>query len=152
AFAALRREMDARLIILGEGSRRSELEGLARRLGIDGAVDMPGFVRNPAAHVRRANVFALSSAWEGFGNVLVEALAVGTPVVSTDCRSGPSEILDSGRYGDLVPVGDSAALARALAHNLRGPRRHIEPQAIDRFRAEHCAEQYLECMGMLSPA
>jgi glycosyltransferase involved in cell wall biosynthesis len=121
AFARLRRARSARLVILGEGSEREALLALAKELGIGDDVDLPGFVRNPYPFYARSAVFALSSAWEGFGNVVVEALACGCSVVSTDCPSGPAEILDGGRFGRLVPVGDDAALAAALVSTLDAP-------------------------------
>jgi glycosyltransferase involved in cell wall biosynthesis len=103
-----------RLVILGEGPQRGLLEELASRLGITAQLSMPGFNDNPYACMSRADVFVLSSAYEGFPNVLVEALACGAKVVSTDCRSGPAEILDGGRFGGLVPVGDARSLAYAI--------------------------------------
>ena len=118
AFARLREAMQARLIILGEGELRPELESEVERLGLSEYVSMPGFVANPYAHVARADVFALSSRWEGFGNVLVEAMACGTPVVSTDCDSGPAEILEDGTWGRLVSVGNAEGLANALRDTL----------------------------------
>jgi glycosyltransferase involved in cell wall biosynthesis len=123
AFARVRAERQARLVILGDGRPdvHAELRALATSLGCAADVDLPGFVLNPFAYMARAGVFALSSAWEGFGNVLVEALACGCPVVSTDCPSGPAEILDGGRYGALVPVGDDAAMAKAILATLAHP-------------------------------
>ena len=121
AFARVRAQRPVRLVILGEGKLRAELEMLARTLGIAADVVMPGFVENPYAYMARAAVFALSSAWEGLPTVLIEALACGCPVVSTDCPSGPAEILDGGRYGRLVPVGDDMALARAICATLDAP-------------------------------
>ncbi len=103
-----------RLVILGEGRERSNLEALVCALGLEDTVDMPGFVKNPYAYMSKASVFVLSSAWEGFGNVLVEAMAVGTSVVATDCPNGPAEILENGKYGRLIPVGDSEALAEGI--------------------------------------
>ena len=91
AFARVRREHPARLMILGEGEERPKLEALIRELDLEEDVSLPGFVDNPYAYMARSAVFVLSSAWEGFGNVLVEAMAVGTPVVSTDCPSGPRD-------------------------------------------------------------
>jgi glycosyltransferase involved in cell wall biosynthesis len=105
----------------GRGEERANLERLAIELGIQNDVSMPGFVDNPFAFMAKASVFVLSSAWEGFGNVLIEALACGCPVVATDCRSGPREILDNGRYGRLVPVGDHEALAKAILETLDNP-------------------------------
>ena len=118
AFARVRAQRPARLIILGEGPRRRALLSLARQLGVAEDVELPGFQPNPYAYMARAAVFVLSSAWEGFGNVLVEAMACGLPTVSTDCPSGPAEILQDGRYGRLVPVGDSTALADAIVQTL----------------------------------
>lgn len=139
AFARVRRRRPARLVILGEGEERGPLEDLARAEGVEGDVDLPGFVEDPAPYLGRAGVFVLSSAWEGFGNVLVEALAVGTPVVATDCESGPREILADGRWGRLVEVGDADAMADAVvaaleeeadADALRGRARDFAPDVV----------------------
>jgi glycosyltransferase involved in cell wall biosynthesis len=121
AFAAVRRQRAARLAILGEGAERRELEALVQAMGLESDVWLPGFVPNPFQYMHRASVFALSSRWEGFGNVLVEAMACGTPVVSTDCPVGPREILEAGRHGRLTPVGDAEALARAISAQLDDP-------------------------------
>jgi glycosyltransferase involved in cell wall biosynthesis len=108
-------------MILGDGAGREELMELARQLGVAEEISLPGFVANPFAYLSRAAVFVLSSAWEGFGNVVVEALACGPPVVSTDCESGPAEILDHGTHGCLVPVGDDEAMARAILSAIESP-------------------------------
>jgi glycosyltransferase involved in cell wall biosynthesis len=121
AFARLRHSHPARLVVLGEGPRRTELVALTRALCIADDVDFPGFVENPFAFMRRAAMVVQSSRWEGFSNVLVEAMAVGTPVVSTDCPDGPAEILEGGRWGRLVPVGDVPRLAAAMQEVLKGP-------------------------------
>jgi glycosyltransferase involved in cell wall biosynthesis len=126
AFALVRARRAARLVILG-GSSPTEpayaagLEALVGELGVGGDVAMVGFVDNPFAFMARASVFALSSLYEGLPGVLIQALACGCPVVSTDCPSGPREILDGGRFGALVPVGDEAALARAIEGTLDDP-------------------------------
>lgn len=121
AFAHLRRERPARLMILGRGRQASRLQRLAQRLGVAADVTLPGFVANPYPYLAHASLFALSSRWEGSPNALVEALALGTPVVATDCRSGPREILMDGSLGPLVPPGDAEALATAMAQVLDAP-------------------------------
>jgi glycosyltransferase involved in cell wall biosynthesis len=148
AFALLRRQLDARLLILGEGPCRAALEALVLQLGLQGQVLLPGFAPQPAPCYRAAGVLALSSVTEALPTVLIEALAQGTPVVSTDCVAGPGEILDGGRFGRLVPVGDAAALARALhaallQHHdreaLRARARVFSiDQAVDRYEALLC--------------
>lgn len=147
AFAHLRKVSAARLIILGEGEERGRLLALAARLGIREDIDLPGYVRNPFAWMARAAVFVLSSAWEGFSNVLAEALACGCPVVSTDCRSGPRELLAGGAYGPLVPVGDDRALAAAIVSSLKMPpdRERLRSRAA-MFATGAAAASYLEVL------
>ena len=147
AFARVRAVRPARLLILGEGSQREALLSLAGQLGVANHIALPGFVANPFAYLGRAAVFALSSAWEGLSNVIIEALACGCPVVSTDCPSGPAELLARGAYGSLVPVGDDTALAQALLASLDHPP-HRE-RLLDRarqFSVERAAEQYLSVL------
>jgi glycosyltransferase involved in cell wall biosynthesis len=136
AFAQVRRQRPVRLMIIGEVSladknrvdkakkvgRAAVLTGLAEELGVADDVSLAGYQSNPPAYMSRAGVFVLSSRFEGFPNVLLEAIAAGCPVVSTDCPSGPSEILDDGLFGALVPVGDADAMARAIAATLDAPR------------------------------
>ncbi|WP_197455918.1 glycosyltransferase [Stieleria neptunia] len=114
AFKMVRQESNATLWILGKGQDEATLKAQASKLGIGSAVKFLGFQENPFCFFRRADIFVLSSLWEGFGNVLVEAMACGTAIVSTDCPFGPAEILDNGRYGKLVPARDASALAGAL--------------------------------------
>ena len=121
AFALLRREVPARLMILGRGKDRDRLLALGRELGVAEALALPGFVPNALDYLARASLFAFTSTLEGLGFALIEALAVGVPVVSTDCPSGPREILQDGKYGPLVPVGDHQALAAAMLATLRHP-------------------------------
>lgn len=121
AFAQLRASRPARLVIFGDGPLRSELIAEADRLGVSGSTLFPGYVNDPAACYAVADLFALSSVSEGFGNVLIEAMAAGVPVVSTDAPHGPREILNDGALGPLVPVGDAAALAAAMARALDAP-------------------------------
>ncbi len=116
---AAKHRSSLRLIILGEGPERTKLERLSHELGIGRKLDMPGFVTNPYAYMSRANLFVLSSTYEGMPVALVEALCLGTPVVSTDCPSGPAEILAGGTYGRLCPVGDSEAIAAAILSTLQ---------------------------------
>lgn len=144
AFAKLLKRKRARLIILGDGPMRKELKSLAGTLSIDDRVDMPGFVQNPLPFMSNAAAFVLSSRFEGFGNVLVEALACGTQVVSTDCPHGPAEILDSGRFGRLTPPGDAGALAAAILQAIDSPlpAEILEDRAAE-FSAEQCARNYL---------
>ena len=122
AFARMKKERDARLIILGDGSQRGQLESRIEALGIGNHVDLLGFVANPYPFMSGASLFTLSSDYEGFGTVLVEALACGSPVVSTGCPSGPREVLEDGKWGRLVPVGDEEALAAAMRNSGRGTR------------------------------
>ena len=118
AFALLSKNFNTKLVILGEGPLRPELTALVTELGLQKSVSLPGFTRDPYPWFRSADLFVLSSRWEGFGNVIVEALECGVPVVSTNCPSGPAEILEDGRYGKLVPVQDPVALASAMAQFL----------------------------------
>ena len=151
AFAKARQSIDARLIILGEGELRQSLVDLAGQLGVSPFMAMPGFVADPASWMVQADLFVLSSAWEGFGNVVVEALACGLPVVSTDCESGPGEILDGGRWGRLVPVGDADALAEALVASLRDSKpREASPRAKD-FSIESSVDSYVKILQLAQP-
>lgn len=120
AWARVRSSHVVRLLILGEGEERPRLEALVRRLGLEQDVEMPGFVSNPYPYMAQASLFVLSSRWEGLPTVLVEAMFCGTPIVATDCPSGPQEILQGGKYGQLVPVGDVDAMAQAIERALDG--------------------------------
>lgn len=147
AFACVRRQRRARLMVLGEGTQRPQLEALADTLGVAGDVALPGRVDNPHAYMARAAVFALSSRWEGLPGVVVEALAAGCPVVSTNCPSGPAEILGAGRYGRLVPVGDSPALAKAIVATLdEPPSRCLLRRRAQGFSEEPALARYLEVL------
>lgn len=147
AFAKLRQLHPTRLILVGEGEARGTVQALIAELGIANDVLMPGFMQEPLPWIGKADVFALSSAWEGFGNVLVEAMACGTPVVSTDCPSGPAEILGDGKWGRLVPVGDSDALCAAMLDLLRNGDRNKAVERAEYFSVEHAANQYLKVLG-----
>jgi glycosyltransferase involved in cell wall biosynthesis len=147
AFSLLAPDSDATLYILGEGALRGELEQLVIQHGLQGRVLLPGFQVDTGPWYRRADLFVLSSKYEGFGNVIVEALEHGVPVVSTDCPSGPREILCDGKYGRLVPVGDAAALAEAMQAALsESPDRDsLRARARD-FSVEKIAAEYLDVM------
>ena len=148
AFAKVRAARPARLIILGEGKLESSLKTLVTELGLADDVSLPGFSPNPYAHMARADVFALSSGWEGLPTVLIEAMASGTTVVSTDCPGGSSEILEGGRYGTLVPTADPDALARALVSALDQPADAATLRARARdFSAEQASLNYLNYLG-----
>ena len=143
AFASVRERRAARLLILGEGPERGRLERLAANLGLGSEISFPGQVENPYAVMARAGVLAVSSLWEGLPLVMIEALACGCPVVSTDCPSGPAEILEGGRYGRLTPVGDPAALAEAILATLREPPAREHLQARGRwFTPERAVREY----------
>lgn len=143
AFHLLRqRGLTARLLILGEGEERAKLEVLIRELGLEDEIQLTGFKINPYQYMRRATVFALSSRWEGLPGALIQALACGCSIVSTDCLSGPSEVLEGGRWGRLVPVGDAQAMAAALEAALAEGRRTVDPRAIQPFRADVVLAQY----------
>jgi glycosyltransferase involved in cell wall biosynthesis len=120
AFATVRRTRAARLVVLGDGPLRPELERQAHALGIAADVSLPGFCANPYPMMAAADVFVLSSRWEGSPGALIEAMACGARVVATDCPSGPRQVLDGGRYGRLVPVGDTSALAEGIDDALAG--------------------------------
>ncbi|MGE0371534.1 MAG: glycosyltransferase, partial [Gammaproteobacteria bacterium] len=149
AFARLRAGRACRLMLLGRGRLQAEYEALATRLGVTADIAFPGFAENPYSYLARARLFVLSSAWEGSPNALTEALALGVPVVSTDCPSGPRELLAAGRYGTLVPVADDAALARAMAATLDGPLPAAELRlAAADYTVEASARAYLTALGL----
>lgn len=145
AFEIVRRTTACKLIIIGEGEERQRLEGLANSLSISRDVSLMGFVRNPYAMMSRAAAFVVSSQWEGFSVVLLEALACGAPVVSTDCAGGPSEILEKGRYGVLVPVDDAVAMAAGIVEALQKPR-GIHAERAKAFSTQAATQDYLEIL------
>jgi glycosyltransferase involved in cell wall biosynthesis len=147
AFRLVRDSRPARLLILGEGPDRSRIESAVIEQGLTADVALPGFEHNPYRFMNRAAVFALSSAWEGFGVVLVEALALGLPVVSTNCTYGPAEILNDGRYGTLVPVGDHQAMAHGLLNALENPTRNDNSAHVRQFTIGSIASQYVSLIN-----
>jgi glycosyltransferase involved in cell wall biosynthesis len=154
AFALLRSRLDARLVILGDArgnakdlACKAELAALPEALGVAAHVQFAGFVPNPQPWMTRAACFVLSSRWEGLGNVLIEAMACGCPVVSTDCPSGPSEILAGGRHGRLVPIADPAAMADAIAATLADPpERALLLARAAQFSIDRSVSRYLELL------
>lgn len=149
AFARVRDSRACRLVILGKGKQKEPLRNLAHELGLRSEVDLPGFKTDVYSYMAHAALFAFTSRWEGLGFVLIEALAVGTPVVSTDCPSGPREILADGRYGALVPVGDFEALAHAIKKTLDHP---LPPKLLREaalpYEIERSTSAYLRALGM----
>lgn len=148
AFARLRAQRAARLVILGEGELRGALETQVAELGLAGNVALPGFMGNPFVWMRRSALFVLSSAWEGLPGTLIQAMACAVPVVSTDCPSGPAEILENGRWGRLVPVGDAEALAAAMVTTLdETARPDVAARAAD-FGVDQAVNGYLAALGV----
>jgi glycosyltransferase involved in cell wall biosynthesis len=146
AFARVRRQRPARLIVLGEGTRAAGdlLLRQARRLGVADDVRLPGYEPNPMRYFARARVFVLSSLWEGASNVLLEALACGCPVIATDCPTGVRELLDDGRAGEIVPIGDSGALAQAILAKLKAVPIAKSPEAYAaRFNLDRSLDGYI---------
>ncbi len=146
AFAQVRKSKSARLLILGEGEERPMLEALIKQFGLEQDVDLPGFIQNPYPYLAHAALFALSSKWEGLPTVLVEAMSLGTPVIATDCPSGPREILKDGRYGLLVPVDDPQALARAIEDSLERREPPLPEESWKPFELDFVTEQYINAL------
>lgn len=145
AYNIVRKNREEALVILGDGPLKEELNAKIIHLGLENDVFLLGFVSNPQYYIRKSSLFVMSSRWEGFGIVIVEALATGTPVVATDCPSGPSEILENGKYGKLVPVADPEALASEIVKNLEMPC-HSSDNLIKRaedFSTHKIANEYL---------
>lgn len=148
AFHLLREKIESKLIILGEGPEREKLERTIRQLQLEEEVELPGFVINPYCYMARASVFVVSSIHEGFPNVLVESLALDTPVVSTDSEGGAREILENGKWGRLVPVGNTELLSNAIIETLREEKRIDLHQRAQQFDLETIGDQYLTAMGI----
>lgn len=151
AFSRIRKnQIRARLMILGEGDERSNLEALISTLGVESEVSLPGFHDNPYFFLRNSSVFVLSSLWEGLPTVLIEALACGVAIVSTNCPSGPDEILENGKWGTLVPVNDETALVTAIQNTLTTTHKPIPEVAWARFGQEEVTNKYLQLISSIT--
>lgn len=151
AFQRVTKERDVRLLILGDGKERRRLEALASELEIADAVDFAGRVANPFAYLARSSLYVLSSTYEGMPSALIEALACGCPAVSTDCPSGPSEILENGNYGRLVGIGDVDSLARAMLDTLGNPPpRERQRKRARAFSSERTIDGYLSVLARVA--
>jgi glycosyltransferase involved in cell wall biosynthesis len=148
AFAQLSDNYDCRLLILGEGRARERLEREVSRHGLEDRVSLPGFVENPYPYMKHASLFVLSSLWEGMPVALIEAMAAATPVVATNCPSGPSELLGGLSADLLVEPGNATALAEAMARQLDNPLSESELlAAVDDYRLENSVAGYLAALG-----
>jgi len=148
AFALVRSQRPAHLLILGEGEQRNLLVQMTRDLNIDTDVLMPGFVADTLSYMQRCRVFVLSSLSEGLPGALIEALASDCPVISTDCPGGAREILANGEYGDLVPVGDPDVMADAICKVLDGKIHHVNREWLEQFELNHVTDQTLKLLGL----
>ena len=145
AFCLIQKTCDAKLIILGEGPERKNLVNLIENLGLNDVVDLPGFVENPFSYFKNSSVFVLSSLFEGLPNVLIQAMMLGVPVVSTDCPSGPREILKDGRFGILVPIQNEKAMADAILLALQDKvTNRLESR--NEFNLEYSTNAYLKVL------
>lgn len=153
AFKTATERVRARMIILGDGPLRADLEREAAHLDLAGVVEFAGHVADPGRWMRYATVYVLSSRREGLPNTLIQAVALGTPAISTDCPAGPSDILEGGKWGTLVPVGDAAALGEAIAAAVRSPStpEAASERAVRRFGVDAISEAYLRlCIDVTS--
>ncbi|MBA4317005.1 MAG: glycosyl transferase [Flavobacterium sp.] len=146
AFASLVEKTNARLIVLGEGECMSQAIKISNDLGIEKHVSFPGFVDNPFPYMKLSEVFVLSSIYEGMPNSLLQATVLGCKIVSTDCLSGPNEILENGKYGSLVAVGDYKAMAEAILCQLNSTKYEKKLRRLKKFDSVTIARQYLSCM------
>ena len=148
AFARVRKNNDARLVILGEGSLRAELEERIHHLELQDVVDMPGFQPNPFGWMGACSVYVLSSRYEGFPTSLLQAMACGAKIVSTDCPTGPVEILEDGKWGRLVPVGDADALAKEIVAALATPPFSAQEESVYRFSLQRILKSYAAVLSI----
>jgi len=149
AFVNVRKNKNINLVILGEGPKRGELQTLAEDLGVGEHIWLPGFLDNPFPYLRKASVFVLTSKWEGLPNILIQALACGTPVISSDCPTGPRDILANGSFGKLVPIGDIREFSNSIDEVLSlGTHKTQVPQShLSNYRSDVIADQYLNCIA-----
>ena len=149
AFSLLLKSREARLIILGKGELQKELENLTIELNIRDKVSFPSFVKNPFMWMKNSSLFVLSSDYEGLPGTLIQAMACGTPVVSTDCPSGPKEILENGQWGRLVPMRDVESLSRAMAATLDEEAHPDVALRAQYFDVNHGVDGYLKVLGLI---
>jgi len=152
AFALLSKKTEVKLLLLGEGPLREELKELAIELGIYNTVIMPGTVTNTTTYYRYADLFVLSSIGEGLPTVLIEALSEGIPIVSTDCKSGPREILSDGLYGKLVPISNPECLSDAMYESLQSTNdRELLIKRAKDFSISNSVDKYIKIFGLSHP-
>jgi glycosyltransferase involved in cell wall biosynthesis len=150
AFSLLKNKQDYRLIILGEGPELEKLMQASRDLHIQDYVDFPGFVENPYSILARADVFVLSSKWEGFANVIIEALACGVPIVATNCPGGPSDILENKSFAKIVPMSDPSAMSNAIEEMITVRKNKEEIIELARmYDIQEIAQQYIDLINEL---
>ena len=148
AFAKVSEILDSRLVILGEGEMRGELEALVDDLNIGSKVELPGFAGNPYVWLKNASLFVLSSDYEGLPGTLIQAMACGVPVVSTNCPSGPDEILENGKWGRLVPTGNLSALETAIIQTLQDKKHPDVKFRAKFFSIKNATDAYIEVLGL----
>jgi glycosyltransferase involved in cell wall biosynthesis len=146
AFALVRKNRPARLLILGEGENRLALECLIRELGLAQDVDLMGFVQNPYLYMAHTSLFVLPSRWEGLPTVLIEALYLGAPVVATDCPGGSRAILKDGKYGKLVPVDAPLMLAEAIEASLKERQPCLPEESWKPYHLDLIVDRYLDLL------
>ncbi len=144
AFSLARKRVNCNLIILGEGEARPQLEAMILELGIADFVLLPGFCENPFAWMSKVDLYILSSAWEGLPNALIQAMACGADVISTNCDSGPAEILENGKWGTLVPIRNAHALADAIVDRLLHTNKSNSVERANYFSEQRAVERFLE--------
>lgn len=143
-------DVPVKLVILGEGEDRDKLQNHIDRLGLKDCTDLPGFVENPYPFIKHSRCYVLSSLWEGLPNVLIQALALGTPAVATDCPSGPVEILESGKWGELVAMSQPEEMAHAILRVLGKAENNnslVKNYCLEKFGLERIADEYLDVLG-----